>query len=275
MPSIALTNAFTHAQEQTGVVPRLHDSQKTKQPTGVSAESQAILWLLSHDNHNGPLRERGEKMLGGACVIKKLIVYGTGSAAAAPDIGRIELVAGATRSDARHAQEAVTCITQKLMSNLQSLGVPDKDIHTARYSIRPSYEMRKDSWVRIGFEARNVIDVKARDLGLVSSILDAATQAGITTISSVEFQREQAAELEEEALRRAAQRALKKARAIAAGLGAKCGEAVRVEESGSGRLSDSILMESRPEHRSGLVAPPDEVKAEVSVKIVFELLEDV
>lgn len=211
-------------------------------------------------------------------MLRKIVVSGYGEACAKPNIAEVGLNITFIQPEANQAQELVAGVTHKLLAELLSLGIPNKDIETKDYSLFPHYQWEKNSRVFKGYQASNALLVKTGDLSLVTQIIDAAVKVGVKNIDYVNFTYDDRSALEQEALTKAAQDAVEKAKAIAAGLGVKVGRVIRV--SGNRRRSyDSgyyIVRESssyqagRPEN----VIPADKIKVTAEVETVLELVDN-
>ncbi|WP_338832708.1 hypothetical protein MHLNE_13670 [Moorella humiferrea] len=210
-------------------------------------------------------------------MLRKIVVSGYGEASAKPNIAEVGLNITFIQPEANQAQELVAGVTQKLLAELLSLGIPNKDIETRNYSLFPHYQWEKNSRVFKGYQASNALLVKTGDLSLATQIIDAAVKAGVKNIDYVNFTYEDKTALEKEALTKAAQNAVERAKAIAAGPGLKVGPVISV--SGNRRSYDSgyyILRESssyqaeRPEN----VIPPDKIKVTAEVEAVLELVDN-
>lgn len=206
-------------------------------------------------------------------MLKRVIVSGYGEAAAKPDIAVIGISIAFVQPEAKAAQELVANITEKVLTGLKSLGVPDKDIETKGYSINPHYEWKKNSRVFKGYEAHNALRIRTDKLFLVNQIIDAAVKAGVKEIDYVKFEHKDRASLGYEALKKATQNAVERATAIAEGLGAQIGKVIRVSDKRRSYNGGYYISERSAEYAPPKsVVAPHEVKTTAEVEAVFELI---
>jgi uncharacterized protein YggE len=78
--------------------------------------------------------------------------------------------------------------------------------------------------------ARNALEIRVDAIDRVGEILDAAVQAGATSVSDVRFELKDRASAEREALRLAVVDARARAEAAAAGVGRQLGQVLRIED---------------------------------------------
>ena len=102
---------------------------------------------------------------------------------------------------------------------LRREGIADSDMQTANLSVSPVYtNPRYDSGEQrriIGYEARNTVSAKVRDLTDVGEVLDAMVRAGANNIEGITFGAEDTADAMDEARRMAVARLLEKAELFA------------------------------------------------------------
>ncbi len=124
-------------------------------------------------------------------------VSGVGRLSVEPDLVDFRVgvdVLGETVAEANGAaSEAMAAIVAVLEQN----GIEDKDIQTSRFNIRPEYDYREttvdgvrtSSQVLTGYNVRNTVTVKVRDLEGLPELVDAVVTAGGDSIrvDSVEF----------------------------------------------------------------------------------------
>jgi len=155
---------------------------------------------------------------------------------------RIEPEYAAIRSgvviQAETAEAAVRQNAQTMsgvFSALRRAGIAEADMQTANLSVHPVYSSgsyNSSSERRItGYEARNIVTAKVRDLTEVGEIIDAMVSSGANHIESVNFGAENTAEAMDEARRMAISRLLEKADLFA--------DAAGFELCGFRRLSES------------------------------------
>ena len=120
----------------------------------------------------------------------------------------------------------------QVMSSLKAKGIKDKDIQTTDYSIYPDYryiEKERREQV-VGYVARNMVQVKVRDLDKIGDILDAATGAGANAIHGIRFTVEEPGKYKDEARKLAVEEAKSKAEKLAKSAGVRLGDLLSIRE---------------------------------------------
>ena len=160
---------------------------------------------------------------------RTLAVSGEGEVKVAPDLAVISFAvetsaptAGAAGADnARKSGALADALKQQLGANGK--------VSTTRYSLDPVYEQRERGATpappRItGYVARNQVRAESHAIDQVGALIDAATKAGANRIDGLDFQLEQRAPAQRDALQRAGEDAQRQAEAAAAALGVKLGK---------------------------------------------------
>ena len=100
------------------------------------------------------------------------------------------------QTDADTAVEALrrnSAEMERLVALIRALGIPARDIQTARINLNPRYDYnnRGNQPPRfLGYQASNQVTVKLRDLDRVGEVLDAMVEAGATNINGPQFSTE-------------------------------------------------------------------------------------
>lgn len=199
--------------------------------------------------------------------LRTIIVTGLGNASAKPDKAELRL---GVSTQATKAMEALTKNAEsmnRVIETLKNMGIPERDIETLHFTLRPKYEPRREKLV--GLEAIHILRVTTTNLDRVGEIIDKAVEAGVNRVDVAifTFKREKLEELKKLARQRAVMDAKDKAETIANALGVKTvGIASAVEE--------VYPYERRGPERAALTAqmlvmPPTEVEIRVTVKVTF------
>lgn len=126
-----------------------------------------------------------------------------------PDLATVST--GVT-TDAPTAVEALrrnSAEMQRLVGLIRALGIPQRDIQTARINLDPRYDYNNRNGERpkfLGYQASNQVTVKLRDLDRVGAVLDQMVSAGATNINGPSFSIENDVEAKATARRRALER---------------------------------------------------------------------
>lgn len=156
---------------------------------------------------------------------------GTGTVNVNPDQVQLSVTIstdGATAAAAAQQNIAQSAaVTKALQQVLGTSGM----IQTVSYSVYPRYSNAPgQSSTIVGYTASNTIQVTASDLTLAGPLIDAANQAGATSVGSLSFGLKDSDPARQQALTLASKQALAHAGAIAAGLGAHAGGVVSAQE---------------------------------------------
>jgi uncharacterized protein YggE len=123
-----------------------------------------------------------------------------------------------------------------VFSTLRRAGIADRDMQTTDLSVRPVYSNRTSSsdGARqiIGYEARNTVTARVRELGDVGEVIDAMVRSGANNIENVQFGAENTEAAMDEARQMAVARLLEKSELFA--------DAAGLELCGIRRLSENF-----------------------------------
>ncbi len=161
-----------------------------------------------------------------------LMVNGTGSAFAAPDVARIQI---GVQSRASTAQQAVADNSAKqaaVIDALKKKGVDAKDIQTINFSVNAERRATSGGGDTItGYVASNMVRVTIRKIDQVGAILDAVVTAGANQIYGISFGLSDPDSLMNEARNKAVANARAKAEGLAKAAGVKLGKVITINES--------------------------------------------
>jgi len=159
---------------------------------------------------------------------------GTGRAAVAPDLVELRLGLAVTRPTASAAQADAAVAMTAVLAALRRAGAADHDLRTEGLSLQPVMDYRNDGPPQLrGYELRNGVVARLRDLARLPEAIDAAIAAGATTLDGVQFDVENRAAAEAAARSAAVVDALEKAAALAKAAGVALGSILSISE-GSG-----------------------------------------
>ena len=138
------------------------------------------------------------------------------------------------RDAQRQNAEAMTAVQQRIAA----AGVPKDAVRTLGYNIQQEFDYVEGRRVARGYLARNAVEVRVDAIDRTGDILDAAVQAGATSVASVRFDLKDRAAAEREALRLAVVDARARADAAAAGAGRAVDRVLRIDDTPPGPASD-------------------------------------
>ncbi len=159
-------------------------------------------------------------------------VNGSGLASAQPDVMDIQLGVETIDPDAGQAISQNTSKMNAVMSALKELGVAEKDIQTANYSmwIEQIYDQNGQPTGEQRYHVTNLVNVRLRDLAKAGELLQKVTTAGANNISGITFSVADPSALQREARDKAVADAKAKAEQLATALGVKVGNVHQVSE---------------------------------------------
>lgn len=164
------------------------------------------------------------------------VLSGEGRASAAPDMAVITSGVVTQAETARAALDDNTAAMTKLIDSLKSAGIEARDIATSGFSVQPRYvyQQRNDGTQeppRIsGYEVRNSVTVKVRDLAKLGGVLDKAVTEGSNQIDNLSFDISNKDALLDEARKEALADARAKAELYAEAAGVKLGRLRELSE---------------------------------------------
>ncbi len=204
-----------------------------------------------------------------------LVVIGTGSASAEPQIAQVTFGVELRGDDvAALVNEAANKINQAIAA-AKAGGVADEDVQTTGYSVwvETLYDPQTGTPTgEVVYHVSHYVQATLRDLSQVGNLLAAVVEAGANTISGVNFSVEDPDTLVEQARQEALQNARTQAQAMAQALGITLGKPISVETSGG----YPVVREAVGGMGGGgmVAAPaisPGAFSVSVSVQIVYEI----
>ena len=196
-----------------------------------------------------------------------IVVVGEGSLSVAPDYA--EITAGVTTKakTAKEATEANAKLMTAVTAALVDVGIAQKDIQTARFSVQPVYTTQANTEPKLtGFSASNQVTVAIRQIDKVGEIADRLVAAGATNISNLQFLHSNISKLLDQAREAAVADARRKAELYARASGVTLGKVVWINENSAYTPFAPMLKVSQ----RGAVATPiasgeDTLRVEITV----------
>lgn len=160
--------------------------------------------------------------------------HGDGVVSAVPDLVRISLTIATQAITAQEATDQNATTSLAVTNRVKALIGANGDVKTSSYSVNPNY--RSNPTALIGFTVSNSLEVTANDLNLAGKIVDAAVQAGATSVGGLRFGLKDSDPQRREALKRATLAAKASATAIAEGLSVRLGSILAADEGSTGSI---------------------------------------
>lgn len=184
-----------------------------------------------------------------------IVVVGEGRVEAVPDMATLRLGVQERADSPGAALERVSEATRAVLDRIEAAGVPSRDVQTSELSLGAVWEYDQDRQGQrlAGYEASNVVTVRARDLDGLGPLLDGVVAAGATRFDGLQFGLSESVALQDEARRRAVADALRKAALYAEAAGVPLGPVTRIGEESTGlprpptlRSADMAMSEAVP-----------------------------
>ncbi len=158
--------------------------------------------------------------------IGTITVSESGEVYAKPDLALINF---SVITEAKTVAEAMADNTKKMNNVIASVkiqGIEDKDLKTISFNIYPRYEWYEKTEaypqgkrVLVGYEVRQTLQVKIRDMEKIGKIIEEATDAGANQVGDLQLTIDKQDELKKQAREQAIEKAKAKAEELASQLG--------------------------------------------------------
>ncbi len=215
-----------------------------------------------------------------------ITVTGQGEAVGVPDVATFYFSVSAEAKEASLAQDAVNKKMEPMVKALKELGIEERDIKTADYSVYPKYVYGQVYCIQApcsnqqkqdGYTANQSVTVKVRETANAGKAIQAATDNGATNISGLSFAIDDPDKLMNDAREDAIEDARDKAEVLADKLGVKLVRIVSYNEGGGGgvvmyatkeqSLGSSDAVSARP----APTLPTGENKVNLTVSVTYEI----
>ncbi len=204
-----------------------------------------------------------------------LTVTGEGSASAVPDMATFSTGVVSEGKTAREALDANNAAVAATIAAIRAAGVEAKDVSTSGFSVQPQYASTKKDGVETshiaGYEVRNTVSVRLRDLGGLGGLLDQVVSAGANQLGSVQFGFAEPGKLEDAARVAAVKDARRRAEMIAEAAGLRIVRVVSLNESGGPMPPPMPVMAMRAMKADSVPVEAGESEVRASISAVFEI----
>lgn len=178
----------------------------------------------------------------------EIIVTGTGTINAIPDVGYIFLDIRTDNPIAKVAQSENNLKVQLILDKLKSLEISNSDILTEGFNLYPNYgQITKEGAIIstiTGYTASHQLKVSVRIFENIGKIIDEVIVAGVTTINRIEFSVSDSSNYYLQALTAAGKDAKEKATTMASSLGMQIIKVEKIEEQPNFNFRPFIRRES-------------------------------
>ena len=166
-----------------------------------------------------------------------IAISDTGEVYASPDLALVNLM---VVNEAKTVAEAMAENAERMnrvIEKMKSLGIEEKDLKTASYNIYPRYEYERDQFgnnygkrILVGYEIRQSLQVKIRNLENIGQVIEGGTAAGANDVGNLQFTIDNQDELKKQAREQAINKAKEKAEQMAFQLGVRLGKVTSFSE---------------------------------------------
>ncbi len=205
---------------------------------------------------------------------RTISVTGVGRVAAAPDLLLLDLDVETRAVTTAEALAENNKQTAAVLSALKDNGIQERDIQTTQLSISPVFERQDQDDTRppkiAGFQVRNGLSVKIRDIQDAGAVIDAAAQAGgdAIRIDDISFFFADPSSLLVEARRRAIVDGRARAQQLADGFGVGLGNIISISEPD---LNGQRPIQEFAAFRAATSISPGESEVALKVTVDFEI----
>ena len=209
-----------------------------------------------------------------------LTVSADGRSNRVPDLAVFSAGVTTQGNTAGEAMSANAAAMTRVIAALKRAGVADKDIQTSSINLNPVYGqpvMGPNGQVVnepriVGYQAVNMVTVRARDIKNFGKVLDALVASGANQISGPSFQMSDPSTAQDEARLGAMKAARTRADLYARAAGLRVVRIVSISEGGYNPPQPKYaMMEARSADAASTPVQAGEVEAQVSVTVQFEL----
>lgn len=207
----------------------------------------------------------------------QMTVTGEAQVTGIPDLATLSLGAEGRGQTAVEAMNATSQALEGIMARLGEAGIGDKDIQTRGLSVSEErrWDNEKNQEIFLGYFASNIIEVRVRDMTLLSDVLGQVLTEGANRLNGLSFRMQDDAPLRAEARRMAVTDAMEKARLFAEAAGVRVGRVVSITDAATPRVEGPLMKMVEPAMEAAAPVPVaiGEVTTRAEVTMVFEILQ--
>jgi uncharacterized protein YggE len=218
----------------------------------------------------------GVAYVSGGTITEGLVATGTGTVSAEPEIAQITFGVDLRGGDPANLVDEAAQKINRAVQAARELGVAEKDIQTASYSVwvETIYDPQTGQPTgQVIYHVSHFVTATLRDLSKTGKLLAAVVDAGANSISGVNFTVENTDALIQQARQKALENAKSQAQQMAQVLGISLGKPILVTESGTYPVVPVARMDVGM-GGGGISAPsitPGAFTVSVSVQVVYEI----
>jgi len=203
---------------------------------------------------------------------RTITINGQGKIKSVPDVAKIQGGVEIKKNSANEAQTETSTKISKIIDQVKTKGIEEKDIKTDQVSAYPNYDYNNGANTIDGYIARTTITVTIRDISKGQEMLDLMTANGATSISgpNLTFSDEKMVELKKQAQEAAVQDARKRADDLAKAGNTKIGKVITITENyvSEGNPIPYLTLDAKSVESSRInsISPgEDEITAQITI----------
>jgi uncharacterized protein YggE len=166
----------------------------------------------------------------GQPALHTITVTGIASVSRVPDVARISVGVGVTKSTVKLARDAAGRSMTAIIAGIKALGIDAKDIQTVGIDLSPQYSNSTTPRI-IGYQMSEQLQITVRDLDKAGDVVDIATAKGATQVNGISFEVGDPTSALDDARAAAIAQARTSAQKMAAAAGVSVGAVVSISES--------------------------------------------
>ncbi|MEO5775264.1 MAG: SIMPL domain-containing protein [Flavobacterium sp.] len=206
--------------------------------------------------------------------VPQISVTGEGKVKIVPDQAVVTVGFQNTGKDAKEVKNLNDEVVDKVIKFLKNSGIPATDYKTTNVSLYKSYDYDKKKY---NFQASQSLSITLKDLKKYDEIMMGLNDAGVNSISGVEFKSSKIEEYERDARKKAILDAKQKAQDYVSVLGQKIGKALLITDNSQSYIPQPMykgnmmaMAASDGAQRETLAVGELEINTNVSVTFALE-----
>ena len=206
--------------------------------------------------------------------VPQISVTGEGKVKIVPDQAVVTVGFQNTGKDAKEVKTLNDEVVDKVIKFLKKSGVPATDYKTNNVSLYKSYDYEKKKY---NFQASQTLSITLKDLSKYDEVMMGLSDAGVNSISGVEFKSSKMDEYERDARKKAVLDAKQKAQDYVSVLGQKVGKALLITDNSQSYIPQPMykgnmmaMAEDGGAQRETLAVGELEINTNVSVTFALE-----
>lgn len=210
-----------------------------------------------------------------------LTVHASATTRAAPDLAVVTLGVVARGDTAAAAQAAQRARMEAVVAAVRAAGVEENEVQTVGYALEPVYAYPRNAAPRItGYQSRNTVSIRVRDLNAVSGLIDATVADGANELQGIQFTFQDNEASRNAARAEALTTARARADAYAAAVNMKVQQTLSITEPGGGvpdydvprrAFAPMNVAAEQSAAADGSAIAPGQLDSESNVTVVFLL----